>query len=122
MRALVAPAEKMDIVGSHQPHADIPGQLNQLPVGGLLLGDILILDFDIETFRSENIEIFAGDPAGVVVPSREQQLRNLAAKAGREAVRRDARDWSSLSLAYSVRGMEDKETLYTVRDLKLVFS
>lgn len=46
----------------------------------------------------------------------------FGAKASREAVRREARDWSSLSLACSKRGMEDEETLYTVRDLKVVFA
>ena len=42
----------------------------------------------------------------------------LATRASRETVRREARDWSSLSLAYSMSGMEDEETLYTTRDLK----
>jgi hypothetical protein len=47
----------------------------------------------------------------------------LAAKASHEAVRREAKDWSSLSLAYSMRGMEDEETLtYTASDLKVVFA
>ena len=46
----------------------------------------------------------------------------LAAKASREVVRREARDWSSLSLANSMCGMEDEETLYTARDLKVVFA
>ncbi len=46
----------------------------------------------------------------------------IAAKASREAVRGEARDWSSLSAACSMRGMEDEETLYTVRDLKVVFA
>ena len=47
----------------------------------------------------------------------------LAAKASREAVRREARDWSYLSLAYSMRGMEDEEApTYTAPDLNVVFA
>lgn len=47
----------------------------------------------------------------------------LAAKAEREAVRQDERGWSSLSLSFAMRGMEDEDTpLYTPSDLKVVFS
>jgi hypothetical protein len=47
----------------------------------------------------------------------------LAAKAEREAIQQERRDWSSLSLSSAMRGMEDEDTpLYTPSDLKVVFS
>jgi hypothetical protein len=47
----------------------------------------------------------------------------LAAKAEREAVMQEKRSWSSLSLSFAMRGMEDEDTsIYTPSDLKVVFS
>jgi hypothetical protein len=47
----------------------------------------------------------------------------LAAKAEREAVRQEDKSWSSLSLSFAMRGMEDEDIpLYTHSDLKMVFS
>ena len=47
----------------------------------------------------------------------------LVAKAEREAVRQEGRSWSSLSLSFAMRGMEDEDApLYTLSDLKVVFS
>ncbi len=46
----------------------------------------------------------------------------LAAKAEREAVRQEDKSWSSLSLSFAMRGMEDQDIpLYTLSDLKVVF-
>jgi hypothetical protein len=39
----------------------------------------------------------------------------LAAKAEREAVRQEKRDWSSLSLSSAMRGMEDEDTPFLLR-------
>ena len=72
----------MDIVGPDQPDAEIAGQLDQHPVRGLLVGYVLVLDFDEESLWTENIEIFAGHAAGVGLPPRQQQLGHLAAQAG----------------------------------------
>lgn len=37
--------------------------------------------------------------------------------------RREERDWSDLSLALAMRGMEDEDTfIYTTADLKVVFA
>ena len=47
----------------------------------------------------------------------------LLAKAEREAVRRERRLWSSMSLSSAMRGMEDEDIpTYTTADLKMVFS
>jgi hypothetical protein len=47
----------------------------------------------------------------------------LLAKAEREAVRQEGKDWSDLSLSFAMRGMEDEDTpTYTTDDLKVVFS
>jgi len=47
----------------------------------------------------------------------------LVAKAEREAVQQENRSWSSLSLSFAMRGMEDEDIpLYTPSDLKVVFS
>ncbi|MFZ2420295.1 MAG: DUF2281 domain-containing protein [Anaerolineae bacterium] len=46
----------------------------------------------------------------------------LLAKAKREAVYRED-DWSSLSLSFAMRGMEDEETpTYALSDLTVVFA
>lgn len=38
------------------------------------------------------------------------------------AEQREERDWSDMSLAFAMRGMEDEDTpLYTTADLKVVF-
>ena len=40
-----------------------------------------------------------------------------------KAERQDERDWSDVSLAFAMRGMEDEDTpVYTVADLKVVFA
>jgi hypothetical protein len=47
----------------------------------------------------------------------------LLTKAEREAVRREERVWSGLSLSSAMRGMEDEDTpTYTLSDLKVEFS
>jgi len=47
----------------------------------------------------------------------------LLAKAEREVVRQEGRDWSNLSLSFAMRGMEEEDTpTYTTSDLKVVFS
>ena len=47
----------------------------------------------------------------------------LVTKADREALRQEKKNWSSLSLAFAMRGMEDEETpTYTTSDLKVVFA
>jgi histone H3/H4 len=47
----------------------------------------------------------------------------LAIKAERETIRQEDRDWSSMSLSFAMRGMEDEETpTYTPSDLAVVFS
>lgn len=50
-------------------------------------------------------------------------IEYLLAKAEREALRREEREWVTLSLAFAMRGMEDEDTpTYTIADLKVVFS
>jgi hypothetical protein len=47
----------------------------------------------------------------------------LLAKAEREAVQHERRDWSRGSLASALRGMEEEDgPTYTPADLKVVFS
>jgi len=47
----------------------------------------------------------------------------LLAKAEREALCREERAWSDLSLASAMRGMEDEDApIYAPADLKMVFS
>jgi len=46
----------------------------------------------------------------------------LELKVGRDESIRDERDWSTLSLSYAMRGMEDEQTFYSANDLKEVFS
>ncbi len=45
----------------------------------------------------------------------------LIAKAEREGLGEENREWSEFSLASAMRGMEDEETSYTLSDLKVVF-
>ena len=46
----------------------------------------------------------------------------LEFKGGRHQNIPDERDWSTLSLSYAMRGMEDEQTSYSANDLKEVFS
>ncbi|MBI3763447.1 MAG: DUF2281 domain-containing protein [Chloroflexi bacterium] len=47
----------------------------------------------------------------------------LLAKAESDTLRREQRDWSGLSLALAMHGMEDEATpTYTTSDLKVVFA
>ena len=46
----------------------------------------------------------------------------LELKVGRHESIKDERDWSTLSLSYAMRGMEDEQTSYSANDLKEVFS
>ena len=46
----------------------------------------------------------------------------LELKVGRRQDIQDGRDWSTLSLSYAMRGMEDEQTSYSANDLKEVFS
>lgn len=46
----------------------------------------------------------------------------LELKVGRHQNIQDERDWSTLSLSYAMRGMEDEQTFYSANDLKEVFS
>ncbi len=47
----------------------------------------------------------------------------LLAKSEREMARQDELVWSNLSLASAMRDMEDEDVpMYTIRDLKVVFS
>ncbi len=47
----------------------------------------------------------------------------LVAKVERETARHDDTDWTTLSLAYAMRGMEDEDdAIYTPADVKVVFS
>ena len=47
----------------------------------------------------------------------------LLLKSERESLKRDDIDWSSLSLAFAMRDMEDEDTpTYTTDDLKVVYS
>lgn len=50
-------------------------------------------------------------------------IEYLLAKAERETGRLEEKDWSALSLASAMRGMEDEDgPSYTISDLKVVFS
>lgn len=47
----------------------------------------------------------------------------LLAKAESDTLRREQRDWSGLSLALAMHGMEDEDTpTYTRSDLKVMFA
>jgi hypothetical protein len=47
----------------------------------------------------------------------------LAAKAERETIRQEDKSWSSMSLPFAMRGMENEETpTYATSDLTVVFS
>lgn len=46
----------------------------------------------------------------------------LESKVGRHQNIQKERDWSTLSLSYAMRGMEDEQTSYSANDLKEVFS
>ncbi len=46
----------------------------------------------------------------------------LELKVGRHQDIQDERGWSTLSLSYAMRGMEDEQTSYSANDLKEVFS
>jgi hypothetical protein len=47
----------------------------------------------------------------------------LTIKAEKEALERERRDWSSLSLSSAMRGMEDEDaSVYTPSDLTVTFS
>ncbi len=46
----------------------------------------------------------------------------LELKVGRHQNIQDERDWSTLSLSYAMRGMEDEQTSYSPNDIKEIFS
>lgn len=50
-------------------------------------------------------------------------VQYLVSKAEREEVRQEDKNWTSLSLSFAMRGMEDEDTpQYAPSDLKVVFS
>jgi hypothetical protein len=50
-------------------------------------------------------------------------VQYLVSKAESEVARQDDKNWTSLSLSFAMRGMEDENTpLYVPSDLKVVFS
>jgi hypothetical protein len=53
--------------------------------------------------------------------SLQQELLDFVAFLLIRAERQEAREWSMLSLASAMRGMESEESLYTLEDLKVVF-
>jgi len=46
----------------------------------------------------------------------------LELKVGRHQNIQEERDWSTFSLSYAMRGMEDEQISYSANDLKEVFS
>ncbi len=52
--------QKMDVVGRHQPNAELFRQLGKLGIDAFLFLDVF-LHFDEESIRSENVQIGFGD-------------------------------------------------------------
>jgi hypothetical protein len=64
----------------------------------------------------------AADSAVVVLPlSFQQELLDFVDFLLLRADRQKAREWSMLSLASAMRGMEAEASFYTLEDLKVVF-
>ena len=56
------------------------------------------------------------------IPAVLDFVEYLELKVGRHQNIQDERDWSTLSLSYAMRGMEDEQTSYSPNDLKEIFS
>jgi|YNPMSStandDraft_1061717.scaffolds.fasta_scaffold05685_4 hypothetical protein len=54
-------------------------------------------------------------------PALQEELLDFVNFLLTKAERQEARQWSMLSLASAMRGMESEESLYTLDDLKVVF-
>ena len=57
MRFMIAPAQKVDVVGRDQPNSQISGDLRQTTIALALLFHPVIVKFDKEIFRSENVAV-----------------------------------------------------------------
>ncbi len=63
----------------------------------------------------------AGSVVVVLILSFQQNLRDFVDFLLIRAKREKAREWSLLSLADAIRGMEFEASLYPLEDLKVVF-
>ena len=60
-------------------------QLDELPVHLLLLGDAVVLELEVEIVLAEDLLVLEGGPFCVVIPVLDEERRDLAAQAGRQA-------------------------------------
>ena len=60
MRFVIAPAEKMHVVRRHQANAQVARHVHKCCVAFLLLLHPVIVQFQEEIFRAEDIPIFGG--------------------------------------------------------------
>ncbi len=67
------------------------------------------------------IEQRVSETIGKLPPSLQRELLDCAEFLLARAQRQEARQWSALSLASAMRGMESEEPLYTLEDLKVLF-
>ena len=81
----VVAGEVVGVVGGHQRHPQLLGKLDQAFVGRHLLLEPVRLDFQIEVFLAEDVDVILGDPAGLLVVALHQRAGDLARKAGRKA-------------------------------------
>ena len=81
----VLPVQVVAVVRRHDGDACVLCQPEEFPVHLLLLGDPVVLELEVEILLAEDLLVFEGDPLRVVIPVLDEQRRDLAAEAGREA-------------------------------------
>ena len=69
------------VVGGHQGGLDSPRDLEQLRIGGLLLGDAVVLDLDEEVVAAEDVLQSSGLLEGALLIAVHERLQHLAAEA-----------------------------------------
>ncbi len=73
------------VVRCDERYSRLPGKTNEVLVGAVLLRNAVILQFQIKVLRPQDFAIFFGHGFCGIVSSLEEQRRDFARKAGRQA-------------------------------------
>ena len=83
VRLVVLAVGVVAVVGGQQRRADPPGDLEQLRVGAVLVGDAVVLQLDEEVVAAEDVLQPGGLLDGLGLVALEQRLQHLPAEAAR---------------------------------------
>ena len=85
LHAAVLFFEVVGVIGGHQPHAELPGQADEIREDLPLLRDTVVLQLDVVIFRAEEIAVPGGGLPGLLVIAGLQCPGHFARQARRKA-------------------------------------